>query len=518
MTSSMLSFNFATNGGAFNNAPIASSKNGGKDNAPDDFAGLLASAFSTSNQITTPAVGVDPVTPDNGKGLATTVDDSPVAPLDGQRPVEIFNGDTPGLFGSDNTFKPAGKPVVDQADAALLPADGDGSVTINGKPVTPDPTKIQSAKTLAGSAADDVPWERVLKIAVLPQQFATPNVGGGKTGEQSSNFVDPNTSINNPGGGLSALQKLIGELKSPANNTNNPLAGKELTGEITTNSNNLAGQSTAQLNGDNRDKLVNNGDALTPSTDNKEGLFSSPKSGNPLAANTQANAQANGEQTLAATFTPDSAASNFINGLTARSHHASNREGVNEKAASFSDEVKPESGSENQTGSASIEANSSLKTELQPAQHSINSNNGIARQVINPIFDTFHKLANQDTKTLQIKLNPENWGEVRLCLTKSVDGRLSADIFAETNAAHSALSNGLADLKENLVQMGLAIDQLNVSVDVSSQSNHQSKGSYDEQSRTNYQLESSFTSPEPSLNELTQVKQTNNHRLLSLEI
>ena len=85
-------------------------------------------------------------------------------------------------------------------------------------------------------------------------------------------------------------------------------------------------------------------------------------------------------------------------------------------------------------------------------------------QTVSPILSLAEALARRETRTLSLRLDPKELGHIEVRITRDAEGKLSAHLDAETEAAHHALSEGISQLRETLERAGLSIDRLEVSI------------------------------------------------------
>ncbi len=83
------------------------------------------------------------------------------------------------------------------------------------------------------------------------------------------------------------------------------------------------------------------------------------------------------------------------------------------------------------------------------------------------------QMANRGLNTLRMELKPPSMGEISMELSVK-DGALKASLVADTVAAKQALEAGMEHLKQQLMQQGLKVEQLNISVQPDAQRRHES--------------------------------------------
>lgn len=78
------------------------------------------------------------------------------------------------------------------------------------------------------------------------------------------------------------------------------------------------------------------------------------------------------------------------------------------------------------------------------------------------IVESAERLAPQQERAVRLRLRPEELGAVEMLLTRDAEGRLSARLTVETDAALQVVNEGLGSLRESLERAGVAIDRLDV--------------------------------------------------------
>lgn len=102
-------------------------------------------------------------------------------------------------------------------------------------------------------------------------------------------------------------------------------------------------------------------------------------------------------------------------------------------------------------------ARNSVATSADPAA-------ALGRQIESPLLEMARNLTKRETRSLRLQLRPEKFGQISLQITRSGDGRLSAQLAADLRVTQHALAEGINQLRESLEQSGLAIDRLEVSL------------------------------------------------------
>jgi flagellar hook-length control protein FliK len=89
----------------------------------------------------------------------------------------------------------------------------------------------------------------------------------------------------------------------------------------------------------------------------------------------------------------------------------------------------------------------------------------IITQSLGPLIALAESLARRESRTLRVRLRPEELGEVELQVTRDAQGRLSAHLAAAQETARDALAHGLGHLRAALERAGIAFERLEVSSD-----------------------------------------------------
>lgn len=122
------------------------------------------------------------------------------------------------------------------------------------------------------------------------------------------------------------------------------------------------------------------------------------------------------------------------------------------------------------------ERNSKSNSQLQPAAlvgevsfaatvHGFQANgstSSIQAQTISQIIAQAENIPALQTRSLRLRLRPEELGQIDIQLTRDAQGRISAHISAERETAREVLSQSLHQLREMLSRGGLTVDKLQV--------------------------------------------------------
>ena len=83
--------------------------------------------------------------------------------------------------------------------------------------------------------------------------------------------------------------------------------------------------------------------------------------------------------------------------------------------------------------------------------------------VVRQVVEQIKVLVKADTTTMEMQLNPEHLGKVNLTVV-SREGRITAQFATETEVARQALEAQIQQLRENLGEQGLKVDEVEVTV------------------------------------------------------
>lgn len=144
-------------------------------------------------------------------------------------------------------------------------------------------------------------------------------------------------------------------------------------------------------------------------------------------------------------------------------------------AANFADEESlnaptPESVLATNAASAQAQLAATLRDDIVSGE--AETARSVAGQIAGPALELFEKLSPREAGTLHLRLNPEELGRVDVQITRDAAGRLSAQLMAEHEAARRALSDGINHLRETLERAGVAVERLDVAVDVQTGANN----------------------------------------------
>ncbi len=92
----------------------------------------------------------------------------------------------------------------------------------------------------------------------------------------------------------------------------------------------------------------------------------------------------------------------------------------------------------------------------------------VVAQLERPILETVNTIPPKQTRSLRIRLKPEELGQVEVQLSRDAAGKVSAQMFVERENARQVLSQTLPQLRQALEQAGIVVDQLQVSSESSS--------------------------------------------------
>jgi flagellar hook-length control protein FliK len=104
----------------------------------------------------------------------------------------------------------------------------------------------------------------------------------------------------------------------------------------------------------------------------------------------------------------------------------------------------------------------SFAATVRDIQSGANSSS-IQSQAINQIIAQAEFLQGHQTRSLRLRLRPEELGQIDIQLSRDAAGRISGHIYAEREAARGTLSRSLDELRETLTRAGITIDKLQIS-------------------------------------------------------
>jgi flagellar hook-length control protein FliK len=91
--------------------------------------------------------------------------------------------------------------------------------------------------------------------------------------------------------------------------------------------------------------------------------------------------------------------------------------------------------------------------------------NSIQSQTISQIIAQASVLPPRQTKSLRLRLRPEELGQIDIELSRDAGGRISAHISADRDSARGVLTRSLDELRETLSRAGLNVDKLQISAE-----------------------------------------------------
>jgi flagellar hook-length control protein FliK len=179
-------------------------------------------------------------------------------------------------------------------------------------------------------------------------------------------------------------------------------------------------------------------------------------------------------------------------------------------------------GKSNETGSEPTSADSKSQVDLTSPTFATSLKRQIADraaevvgpQVTREIIELADATPQRQTRSVRLRLRPEELGQVEVQLTRDAAGKVSAQMVVERESSRAALAQSLPQLRETLERAGLTVDRLQVSSETSSfagnardtyrQSNDETLGT------TNAQAESITATETPNR------VRVRDHKLLSL--
>ncbi len=85
------------------------------------------------------------------------------------------------------------------------------------------------------------------------------------------------------------------------------------------------------------------------------------------------------------------------------------------------------------------------------------------REIVTQVVEQIKVRVNADTTSMEVQLNPENLGKVNLTVVAK-EGHITAQFITESEIARQALEGQIQQLRENLGEQGLKVDEVEVSV------------------------------------------------------
>jgi flagellar hook-length control protein FliK len=117
-----------------------------------------------------------------------------------------------------------------------------------------------------------------------------------------------------------------------------------------------------------------------------------------------------------------------------------------------------------QSGESALPATAPSSVSPQPGSaFQIPQANTILKQTLSPIVLAAQNLAPRETRNINLRLQPADFGQVDIRLSRSADGQLHARFSADNDIARAALNSGMNDLKQLLQGAGLSVERLEVS-------------------------------------------------------
>lgn len=85
------------------------------------------------------------------------------------------------------------------------------------------------------------------------------------------------------------------------------------------------------------------------------------------------------------------------------------------------------------------------------------------REIVTQVVEQIKVRVNADTSSMEVQLNPENLGKVNLTVVAK-EGHITAQFVTENELARQALEGQVQQLRENLGEQGLKVDEVEVTV------------------------------------------------------
>ncbi len=134
--------------------------------------------------------------------------------------------------------------------------------------------------------------------------------------------------------------------------------------------------------------------------------------------------------------------------------------------------------SQNQNGSSNSDQNNNSQTIAQTFLNNLSDavqgsmditsdfsqmNNVSSLDIVNQMIEAVKVNVNVDTTSMELQLTPENLGRVNLTVAAK-DGIVTATIVTQNEAVKTAIENQVAQLKENLNNQGLKVQDVEVTI------------------------------------------------------
>jgi hypothetical protein len=104
-----------------------------------------------------------------------------------------------------------------------------------------------------------------------------------------------------------------------------------------------------------------------------------------------------------------------------------------------------------------------IEAAKEPAVAGAESLPGAAEQLADPIVEAGRHLWRSEARTLRLRLQPEELGQVEVEINRDAAGRLHAHLKVELEHTGRVLGDEIGQLRESLVRSGLEVGQLEVS-------------------------------------------------------
>lgn len=135
----------------------------------------------------------------------------------------------------------------------------------------------------------------------------------------------------------------------------------------------------------------------------------------------------------------------------------------------------PSNGSNNESGAdASTDTMQEVQTTLAFARIAqepapvVATASPLAAQVVSHIIALAETLNGRPVRSIRLRLQPEELGQVEIQLKRDAQGNISAHLTAEHETSRRALSQSLGQLRETLERAGLTVDRLEVKSETAS--------------------------------------------------
>ncbi|MDX6385172.1 MAG: Flagellar hook-length control protein FliK [Blastocatellia bacterium] len=137
-----------------------------------------------------------------------------------------------------------------------------------------------------------------------------------------------------------------------------------------------------------------------------------------------------------------------------------------------------------------------------------------ALQVVSHVLTLTEDLVANKTRSIRLRLHPEELGEVEIQLTRNAQGKVSALLEAQRETTKQVLSQSLGQLRETLERAGVTIDRLQVKAWTGSLAGN--SANHDDQRRQPQTSTGTINSLATTETKVGDTSRVHDHKLLSL--